>query len=93
MELKELNAKLLFSKMIAEINNLSTNLIKLGIETEMSYRLLGVHSNKIKMFIDKKCRIGKRSHVFLKEYYRTQKYQLIKHLQEDISICINKAKT
>lgn len=36
--------------------------------------------------------MGKKSNVFLKEYYRTQKYQLIKQIQEDMIICINKAK-
>ena len=92
MEIKELSAKLLFSKLIAQINILISQLIKLGIQTELAYRLLGVHSNTLRIFVDKRCRVGKKSNVFLKEYYRTQKYQLIKQIQEDIIVCINKAK-
>lgn len=92
MELKELTAKLLFSKLIAQINALTSQLVKYGIETELAYRLLGVQGDTLKIFVDKRCRVGKKSIVFLKEYYRSQKYQIIKHMQEDIIICINKAK-
>lgn len=84
-EIREMASKLLLKKVTYELTVLMSYLAKMRIETELSPLTLGVTSSeKLKLYLNPRSKMGIRSELFLISHYGQAKEKVLRQLQAEL---------